>query len=271
LTPFLSPDAGMASFDGRKRGLLVAYDAMAVPGKAAALAADLLEEGFLRSSPLGGEVVLFEHAGRVLGRTLTGGDGRAVVSFTPTARGTMTVTVRMGESQRVTAPEANARIFVWDRRQPIVIVSMKALASVPRQPDQELPFPRSGARLQDPESGAVQALAAVARRAGLIYVTGQDRLDLPEARLWVDRNRLPAGPIFLLKPGPMSLAHELERWRGEGWTHIKGGLAGTAEEAKALVGKKLKAVLAPTAPAKEKWPDGAIATKDWKEVVRQFS
>jgi hypothetical protein len=69
----------------------------------------------------------------------------------------------------------------------------------------------------------------------------------------------------------MSLSHELERWRREGWTNIKGGLAGTADEAKALVEKKLKAVVPPNASLKEKWPDKAVTIKEWQEVVRQFS
>ena len=261
----------MASSDEKKSGLLVAYDVMAVPGRSVNLIADLLQEGFLASSPLGGEVLFFEHEGRMLGRTLTGGDGRAMASFTPRAAGRMTVTVRVGESRRVTAQETTAGVFVWDRKRPIVIISMKALVSAPRRPDLELPLPRSDAKLQNPDGGAVQALTVLAKRAHLIYVTERDRLELSEVRQWADRNRLPAGPVFPLKPGPMSLSRELERWRQEGWTNIRGGLAGTADEAKALVEKKLKAVVPPNAPLQEKWPDGAVALKDWSEVARQFS
>ena len=261
----------MASSDGRKSGLLVAYDAMAAPGQAISLVAELLEESFLTHPPLGGEVLLFEQQGHVLGRTLTGGDGRAVVRFAPRAVGRMTVTVRLGESRRVTAEETTAGVFVWDRKRPIVIISMKALVSAPRQPDLGLPLPRAGPKLLNPDGGAVRALAALAKRVHLIYVIASDRLELPEVRRWADRHRLPAGPIFPLKPDPMSLARELERWRQEGWTTIKGGLVGTAEEAKALVDKKLKAVIAPTAPAKEKWPGQAVATKDWEEAARQLS
>ena len=261
----------MASSDEKKSGLLVAYDVMAVPGRSVNLVADLLKEGFLAPSPLGGEVLFFEHEGRMLGRTLTGGDGRAVTSFLPTTIGVVTVAVRLMESQRVTASEATAGIFVWDRRRPIVIVSLRALVSTPRKPDLGLPLPRSGTRLQNPDSGAVQALATLSRRANLIYVTASDRLELPGLRQWADQHRLPPGPIFHRKPMPMSLANDLERWRREGWTNITGGLAGTADEAKALVDKKLKAVSAPIAPSKEKWPDKTVTTTDWKEVARQLN
>ena len=261
----------MASSDEKKSGVLVAYDVMAAPGRSINLVADLLEEGFFAHAPLGGEVLFFEHEGRLLGRTLTGGDGRAMVPFVPRIAGRMTLTVRAGESRKVTAQETTAGIFVWDRKRPIVIVSMSALVSAPRRPDLGLPLPRAGPKLLSPDGGAVQALAALAKRSHLLYVTASDRLELSEVRQWAARNRLPAGPIFSLKPGPMSLAQELERWRREGWTNIRGGLAGTADEAKALVGKKLKAVVPPNASSQEKWPDEAATLKGWSDMNRQFS
>jgi hypothetical protein len=261
----------MASSNEKQSGVLVAYDVMAASGHSINLIADLLEERFFTPAPLGGEVLFFEHENRLLGRTLTGGDGRAMVPFVPRAMGRVTLTVRLGESRRVTAQETTAGIFVWDRKRPIVIVSMRALVSAPRRPDLGLPLPRAGSTLQNLDGGAVQALMALVKRAHLIYVTASDRLELSEVRQWADRNRLPAGPVFPLKPGPMSLPHELERWRREGWTNIKGGLVGTADEAKALVGKKLKAVVPPNASPQEKWPDEAVALKAWSDMDRQFS
>ena len=261
----------MASSDSRKNGLLVAYDALAAPGTAVNLVADLLEEGFLRHSPLGGEVLLFEHRGRALGRTLTGGDGRALISFTPKRVGVETVSVRLAESRRVAAQEATAGIFVWDRRRPIVIVSAKALMPLPRKPAVDLPLPRSGATLQNPDGGAVHALAAVAKRVHVLYVIAGDRLELPEVRRWVNGYRLPPGPVFLLKPGPAGLSYEVDRRRQEGWTNIRGGLVVAADEAKALVEKGLKAVVPPTASSQEKWPEKAVTAKDWTEVARHLA
>ncbi len=260
----------MASSDEKQSGVLVAYDVMAAPGRAVNLVADFLRESFFASAPLGGEVLLFEHEGRLLGRTLTGGDGRAMVPFVPKAVGRMTVTVRVGESRRVTAQETTAGIFVWDRTRPIVIVATSALVSAPRRPVLGLPLPRSDAKLQAPDGGAVQALAMLAKRVHLLYVTAGDRLELSEVRQWMDRNRLPPGPVFPLKPVPMSLSRELERWRREGWTNIKGGLAGTGDEARALVERKLKAVVPPNASPQERWPDEAVAVKDWEDAVKQF-
>jgi len=258
----------MASSDAITRGVLIAYDAMGVPGHALTLVADLVEEGFLTHPPLGGEILLFQHHGRTLGRTMTGGDGRALLSFVPRALGVEKVTVRLADSRRAAAPEATAVICVWDRRRPVVFVSLPSLASPSRR---DLPLPGSNDQLPGPEDGAVQALMALTRHANLVYVTPKDRLELGEARRWTDQHRFPAGPIFPLKPGPQRLASELETWRREGWTNIRGGIVRTAEEARALVEKGLKAVASPTAPSKEKWPDKTVRTADWKEVVRQLS
>jgi len=230
---------------------------MAAPGQTLTLTADLVEEGFITHPPLGGEVLLFQHKGGTLGRTMTGGDGRALLSFVPRAMGVEKVTVRVVDSRRVTAPEATAWLFVWDRRRPIVIVSLPAL-SPPARPT-------------EPDDGAVQALMTLARRANLVYVTPKDRIKLPEVRQWTDQHRFPTGPHFPLKPSPKRLASELETWRREGWTNIRGGIVGTAEEAKALVEKGRKAVAAPTASSKEKWPEKTVTTTDWKEVVKQLS
>jgi len=177
----------------------------------------------------------------------------------------------VGESRRVTAPAATAEVFAWDRREPIVIIAMSALASAPRRPGLGLPFPQVGSALQDPDSGARQALVALATRVHLIYVTMSDRLQLAEARKWADRQGLPAGPIVPLQPVPMSLSRELERWRREGWTTIRGGLAGTADDAKALAGKKLKAVVPPNASPKEPWPGAAVHIQNWTDMAKQFS
>jgi len=257
----------MASSDATKPGVLVAYDAMTAPGQTLTLIADLVEEGFLTHPPLGGEVLLFQHKGGTLGRTMTGGDGRALLSFVPRAMGVEKVTVRVVDSRRVAAPEAPAWLFVWDRRRPIVIVSLPALAPPARR---DFPLPGSSDQLPGPDGGAVQALMTLARRANLIYVTPKDRLKLPEVRQWTDQHRFPPGPHFPLKPSPKRLASELETWRREGWTNIRGGIVGTAEEAKALVEKGLKAVAAPTASSKEKWPDKTVTTTDWKEVAKQL-
>ncbi len=189
---------------------------------------------------------------------------------------TLALSADLVEEGFITHPPLGGEVLLFQykggtlgrRRRSIVIVSLPALAPPLRR--DFLP-PGSSDQLPGPEGGAVQALLSLARRANLVYVITKDRLELPEARQWTEQHRLPAGPIFALKPSPHGLVSELETWRREGWTNIKGGLIGTAEEAKALVEKRLKAVAVPTASSKEKWPEKTVTTTDWKEVAKQLS
>jgi hypothetical protein len=260
----------MASSEDKTRGLLIAYDTIAAPGQKVTLVADLLEDGLLTHPPLGGEVLLFKEGSKLLGRAMTGGDGRALLSVVPRHVGASTVVVGLAASPRVTASDATVRLFVWDRRRAIVLVSLTALVPRSRPPGLEIPLPRSGAQRPAPEAGAVQALKELDRRAHLIYLTGGDRLDLPELHEWTELHGLPPGPLILLRTGPMSLARELESWQREGWTNIRGGIVETAEEAKALTDTKRKAVAAPTVASQEKWPEKTIRPKDWSEAAREF-
>ena len=260
----------MASSEDKTRGLLIAYDTIAAPGQRVTLVAELLEDGMLTHPPLGGEVLLFKEGSMLLGRAMTGGDGRALLSVVPRRVGASTVVVALAASPRVTASEATARLFVWDRRRVIVLVSLNALVARSRSPGLEIPLPRAGDQRPAPEGAAVQALKELDRRAYLLYMTGSDRLELPELHEWTELHKLPRGPMILLKPGPMSLARELERWDREGWTNIRGGIVETAAEAKALTDTQRKAVAAPTVASQEKWPEQTVRPKDWSEVSKQF-
>jgi hypothetical protein len=259
----------MASFK-EITGRLILYDSLAVPGHPVSLIAELVEEGIFTHAPLGGEVLAFFQGDRSLGHAMTGGDGRAVKSFVPPALGVVAVAVRLENVRRVTAAATTARVFVWDRRHPLVWVSFSALVPRARKPGPGFSFPGLGDKPPDPEGEAVKALATVSRRAHLVYVTAADRMEVPELRQWADQHRLPAGPIFSVNSGPRGLAHEIETRRREGWNNIKGGLAGTAEEAKVMVAKGVKTVISPSAPAREKWPEKAVKTKDWTEAARRL-
>lgn len=254
-----------------RKGHLLVYDSMAAPGQPLSLLADLVEEGVLTQEPLGGEVLRFQVAGRSLGMALTGGDGRAVKPYIPHAVGVMDLTVRLGNARRVTASEARARIFVWDRRRSVIIVSHAVLQARSRGPALGLPIPDFGGPPQAPDGAMVKALWVLSGRVHLLYVAPIDRTQLPDIRQWMDQYRLPAGPLFLVKAIPLALAHQVETWRRDGWNNIKGGLAGTPDEAHSLLDKGLKAVIPPGASSKEKWPDKTIMTKDWTDVVKQLA
>lgn len=262
----------MAFSNNVRKGRLLVYDSLAVPGQSLSLIADLIEEGIVIQGPLGGEVLRFQVAGRSLGTALTGGDGRAVKAFVPRTPGVLDLVVRAENHRRVEASEARAQIFVWDRKSSLIIVCQAALLDSSGKPALGLRIPDIG----DPPPPAlngkmVKALSALSGRAHLVYVSSRDRKELPDLRRWMGQSGIPAGPLFLVKASPSALAQQVEIWQRDGRKNITGALAGTPDEAQSLLSKGLKTVVPPGASTTKKWPSKTIRTKDWTDVVTQLA
>jgi hypothetical protein len=261
----------MAFSKGERKGRLLVYDSMAEPGRSISLQADLVEEGVLIRGPLGGEIIRFQVAERSLGTALTGGDGRAVKVFVPLTVGVLDLAVRLENSRRVEASEARGRIFVWDRRRPIAIVSHPALLAPSNKSSIGLPVPNFEGPAAVPNGKAIEALSVLSRRVHLLYVSPADRTELPDLRQWMDQHRLPVGPLFPVSAKSPALGRQIEAWRHAGWRNIRAGLVATPDEAGALIRAGIKAVRAPEVSAKEKWPDQTIQAKDWTDVVKHLT
>ena len=259
----------MASSKRRKAGRLILYDALTAPRQPVMLEADLLEESFLRTSGLGGEVILFQHEGRPIGQAMTGGDGRAVRSLTPMGLGVTTISVRLADPRRVTATDNTARLFVWEHRRPLALISLQALSSRAGS-FPKLPLSESKTALPDPDTGAVTMLSKVAPRVGLLYLGFMSPADLPDIRQWAERHHLPAAPVFLVRGGAAALGRQLDRLQQRGWTKITGGIAGTPDEAKILLAKGKLAIAPPPAGSREKWPEKTVKPKDWEEAGKRL-
>ena len=258
----------MASSDRQKSAQLLLYDTLTAPRHAVTITADLLEEHFPRNFEIGGEIVLFQHEGRPMGQAMTGGDGRAVRSLTPTAIGVTALSARLAASRRVTAREATARLFVWERSRPLSLISLHVVVSHGQGFGSFFPFSESNAGFPDPEPDAVKMLSTVARRNGLIYLIDADPMKLSDLRQWSARHHLPAGPIVLLQRA-QGFAHELDRLQRDGWQGIKAGVPSTAVEAKILVDRGRLAVAPPTG-SREKWPAKTVRAKDWADVAKRL-
>ena len=67
-------------------------DVLTTPGKPVKLQANVFEKGLLgRKIGLGGESLEFLVQGKVVGTTMTGGDGRAYLEYTPRMRGNLAI------------------------------------------------------------------------------------------------------------------------------------------------------------------------------------
>ncbi|HEY3198857.1 MAG TPA: hypothetical protein VGJ57_12675 [Nitrospirales bacterium] len=256
----------MASSDADKRARLILYDAFTAPRRPVIITADLLQKRFLRNVGLGGELVVFQHQGRSIGQAMTGGDGRAVKHFVPTAVGSTPVSARLADNRRVAAEAAAAHLFVWPRSRSLILISLHALTRHVRKIVPGSLFSDADAALPDPEPEAVKMLSAVARRHELIYLILADPLQLPGILQWVAEHRMPAAPVVLMR-GDQGLADECDRLRREGWSGVKGGIPSTPAEAKIFLDRGTRAV-AP--PFQEKWPAKTDQTKSWDEVTKRL-
>jgi hypothetical protein len=259
----------MASSDILNRAHLILHDALTAPRQSVSLTAELLERHFLRTSGLGGEVLVFEHQGRPIGQAMTGGDGRAVKTFVPTTLGKAVVSARLASRRSSAVTQATARLFVWERNRSVILISLHALTVGSISPGPILPFAKSDGPFPDPEPQAVRMLSSIARRHALIYLCVSDPLELRGLREWADRHRVPPGPMVLIR-GARGFADELDRLRAEGWTGIKAGLASTPGEAKSFLDRGRRAVTPPAA-SRQKWPAGALQPKDWEDTGRRLT
>src|SRR5215217_7500868 len=105
-------------------------DGLTVPNQSVSIATKLMTKGVLNQG-LGGEPLELLINGQVVATAMTGGDGKAIFSYTPKAQGTVRIHVRVGTSPRVAPVEGEGNLFVWERRNPILAVEMAALVEAP--------------------------------------------------------------------------------------------------------------------------------------------
>src|SRR5262245_11947452 len=86
---FLLIDTGIAGFlngADKTAATILVKDSLAAPRQEATIEAKLLSKGLLRESPLGGEPVELVVNGATVATGMTGGDGRALLSFVPSGK-----------------------------------------------------------------------------------------------------------------------------------------------------------------------------------------
>lgn len=250
-------------------------DSLTAPHQQTTIEAKLLATGFLKDSPLGGEPVELLVKGTVSATAMSGGDGRAYLSFTPKAKDIVPVQVRIGSSPRVSSGEGEAHLVVWERRTPILIVEMAALME---DVHAETPVSRLVPRI-DPEARPIADAADELGKLtqfyyGVIYVVtvpaGADVFAASvEARTWLSTHRFPRGFVLALSPGEDALGAKIDELHQAGWKSAKTGIGRTKAFAEAFLRRRLEAIVVPEPPAGEVPRKGKIA-KDWKDVRKKL-
>jgi len=254
---------------------ILVKDSLTVPHQGATIEAKLLSKGLLRDSPLGGEPVELVVNGAIRATGMTGGDGRAVLSFVPTAKSIVPVQVRIGNSPRVSGAEGQANLVVWERRTPILMIEVSSLMEGPPSggPLSGLaPVPPPDVK---PLSDAADELHKLSQfYYGIIYVTavppGADGFATSaETRSWLATHKFPHGLVLTVPAGEEALGAKLDELHAAGWKTIKIGIGRSKAFAETFLRRRLDAVLVPE-PAKGEVPRKAKVAKDWKDVRKKL-
>jgi hypothetical protein len=257
-------------------GTLTVRDSLTAPNQPATIEATLTGKSLLMETGLGGEPIELLVAGNVVATAMTGGDGRAFLSYTPKAKGSVPFTVRVGTTPRVALAEAGANLAVWERRSPIMAVEMASLMEDPVEQGPTLTWPGKEAGDRRPMPDAANELGKLTQfYYNVLYVVTQDKAmgthDQVNAqvRQWLKDQKFPVGHILVLPSDPEAFGAKLDELHAAGWKTLKIGVGRTKAFAEAFLQRRLDAVMVPE-PAKGDAPRKAKVAKEWKDVRKKI-
>ena len=257
-------------------GTLTVHDSLTSPNQPAIIEATLTWKGLLTETRLGGEPIELLVAGNAVATAMTGGDGRAFLSYIPKAKGTVPFTVRVGTTPRVAVAAAGANLAVWERRNPIMAVEMAALMEDPGGQGPTVTWPGKIAEDRRPMPDAANELGKLSQfYYNLLYMVTQDTVMGPndlvnaQARQWLKDQKFPVGHILVLPSDPEAFGAKLDEMHAAGWKTLKIGVGRTKAFAEAFLQRRLEAVMVPE-PAKGEAPRKAKVAKEWKDVRKKL-
>ena len=243
-------------------GILTVHDSLTAPNQPAIIEATLTGKSLLAEPGLAGEPIELLVAGKVVATSMTDGNGRAVLSYTPKAKGLVPFTVRVGTTSSVVVTEAGADLAVWEHRSPMMAVEMAALME--------------DAEGRRPMPAAAEELGKLTQfYYNVIYVVAQDKQAgstdqvNAQARQWLKDQKFPIGHILVLPSVPEAFGAKLDELHTAGWKTLKIGVGRTKAFAEAFLQRRLDAVMVPE-PAKGDAPRKAKVAKEWKEVRKKM-
>jgi hypothetical protein len=253
---------------------VVVKGALTSPNQAVTIEAKLIGEGLVASRALGGEPLDLLIDGKVVASAMTGGDGRAFLTYTPTARGIKPVHVRVGQSPRVDSAEGQAHLVVWEKRQPILMIELASLMEI--SPPSRVPTIGLGSESGGkPMTEAADELEKLTRfYYGIIYVaplpSGRDSFRVStEVGEWLKAHKFPVGYVLPLSGDAKALGEKIDEFQEAGWKTVKIGIGRSKAFAEAFLQRRLDAIMVPE-PSKGDVPRKAKVAKDWKEVRKKL-
>jgi len=257
-------------------GTLTVHDSLTSPNQLATIEARLTGKGLLPEAGLGGEPIELLIAGTVVATAMTGGDGRAVLSYRPKAKGIVPFTVRVGATARVAVAESAANLAVWERRNPIMAVEMASLMEDAAGEGPTVTWPGKDAEGRRPMPDAAAELGKLTRfYYNVLYVVTENKAVgthdqvSAQARQWLKDQQFPVGHIVVLASSPEALGAKLDAMHAAGWKTLKIGVGRTKAFAEAFLQRRLDAVMV-REPAKGEAPRKAKVVKEWKDVRKKM-
>jgi hypothetical protein len=257
-------------------GALTVHDSLTSPNQSATIQATLTGKSLRTEIPLGGEPIELLIAGNVVATAMTGGDGRAVLSYTPKAKGVVPFTARVGATSRVDVTEAAGNLAVWEHRTPIIAVEMASLMEAPTTQGPAVTLPGKDVEGKHPMPDAANELGKLTQfYYSVIYVMTEDKVAgtndqvSAQARQWLKDHKFPVGHILVLPSGPEAFGAKIDELHAAGWKTLKIGVGRTKAFAEAFLQRRLEAVMVPE-PAKGEAPRKAKVAKGWKDVRKRM-
>jgi len=255
---------------------LLVKDALTVLREPVAIEALLVQSGLLSETGLGGEPLELMIDGKVVATSMTGGDGKAMLLYTPKSSGVIPVEVRVGTTPRVAPAKGQANVAIWERRNPILMIEMAALVD---QSNPANPLPGLGITPeleQKPLPDASEELEKLTKfYYKVIYVVPSSSVGAhgfqasAVAREWLYRHRFPPGYIVSIPAGENVLGNKIDALHGAGWKTIRTGIGRTKAFAEAFLQRRLDVIIVPE-PAKGEAPRKAKIVKSWKDVRKKL-
>ncbi len=275
LVPLVSCVSFLEAADKTPATLLL-KDTLIAPGQPARVEARLSTKSLLSTMGLGGELLELIVEGKVVATGMTGGDGRAFLTYHPTAQGVIPIQVRVGRSPRVLPTEGQANVVAWERRNPILAIEVAALMEARKG---ENPLSGIGSVLESertPMPDAADELAKLTQfHYRVMYVatvqsTNADSLlTTAEIRAWLTRHKFPPGYIVVLPPGESVWVAKIDELHGAGWKGLKTGIGRSKAFAEAFLQRRLEVVVISDSATGEV-PRKAAVAKEWKEVRKKL-
>ena len=242
--------------------LLSPRDLLLPAGREAALTVEVESRRapFIVPARSGAEVDVEHH-----GKASTGPDGLATVPLKPLPEGLHRLRVRCGRAEAealVRVAPGTSAVLVTDIDHTIADVSPAGFILKPN------PWVRTLA-------GARDALASLAGRMEIVYLSARDHIYAKKTRAWLRRNSFPEAPLYV-RAGTRfwscrSKGHKIARLRElrERWPNIRAGIGDLPSDAEAYAAHGIPPiVISPARPSR--LPDGAVWARTWAEILENL-